>query len=97
VLTVVPAPESTGRVFDNPKPVFARDLIDSVHIGGESKEMHRKNRPCFSGNLPLQLLDIDIECVQIDIAEHHLTAEMFYDICSRDPGKCWNDYLITGL
>jgi hypothetical protein len=97
MLTVVPASEPAGGVFNDPKAVLAGDLINRVHISGEPEKMYGENRLGSRRNLGLQLVHINVEGIQVDVTEHNPSAEMLDDVRRGYPGKGWNDDFIARL
>ena len=61
-----------GGVFDHPEPVLLRDLVDGVHVGRLSEEMHGNHSFGLRCDLPFEVGYVDVIGVRINVGEYNL-------------------------
>jgi hypothetical protein len=74
-------------IFDDRQVVLQGQLLERIHIAGQPAEMHGDDRlqaparPQRRATAPpldlgLHLVQVDIQCVRVDIDEHRASADM---------------------
>ncbi len=86
--------DSTCSIL-NYEHVLWNHFSNSRHIGTQAEEMDGYHGPGSVGNTFRNRLGVDVEGVPLDIGKDRDSAAMFHHVRRGNPGKGWNDYLVT--
>src|SRR5262245_48563185 len=68
-LPLISGTKRAGSVFNDPEAVLPCERIDRIHIGTKAEKVYRYDSDSFGGNKTRNLLNVDIESREIDIAK----------------------------
>jgi hypothetical protein len=86
-----------ARVLDDDEPVPVGDGPDHVHVGDETEQMDRADRPGSRGDGRFDLLRVDQIRVRLDVDEHGRRAGKENRVRGRGERVSDGDHLITRL
>ena len=97
VAVVIERPERARRVLDHPEAVIARDRHDRIHVRRQAEEVDRDDPDGAGRDLRLDLRDVDVEGLEVDVAEDRARPHVLDHVGRRHPGEGRNDHLVPWL
>ena len=79
--------KTAGGIFHHPEAMSPCDCVDRLHLGSQTKEVHRQNRFGARRDQRFNASGINVETRQVDVGKHHLAAQVLHHIGRRDPGE----------